>query len=347
MNPTLAPEEEAFRERSSSFLAEFAGVDSFFFHEGEHDADVDRLYRALGERGWLVLAWPSRRRRARPSSRSTSSSCGTRWRTPVRPGRHSAPASSPRRSSPTAPEQKERFLPGLRRGRGLLLPRLLRARGGVRSPGRPHERCATATTTSSTGEKRWTCGGHRADYLWVLCRTGSDRGPVPRAEPADRRPAIARDLDLADPVARRRAVQRGPVRRSAGPGREQGRPGERGVVADGGVAGNGAARAVLSPGRVERDFEELRACARGAALDADPVVRARLADLAVEVAEVRVLSLVLLEAVEHGRPAVVEAACNKLAGSERANGSPASPPTPVRPKRWCRARSSSSSGGSR
>ena len=24
-----------------------------------------------------------------------------------------------------------------------------------------------------TGEKRWTSGGHRADYLWVLCRTGT------------------------------------------------------------------------------------------------------------------------------------------------------------------------------
>ena len=23
------------------------------------------------------------------------------------------------------------------------------------------------------GEKRWTSGGHRADYLWVLCRTGT------------------------------------------------------------------------------------------------------------------------------------------------------------------------------
>ena len=74
----------------------------------------------------------------------------------------------------------------------------------------------------------------------------------------------------------------------------------------------------FSPGRVERDFEELRTWLRGSGLDADPVVRARLADLAVEVAEVRVLSLVLLEAVEHGRPAVVEAACNKLAGSELA-----------------------------
>ncbi len=48
-------------------------------------------------------------------------------------------------------------------------------------------------------------------------------------------------------------------------------------------------------------------------LAADPVVRHHLAALAVELAEVKALSLSLLEAVQHGRPGVVEAAFNKLA----------------------------------
>jgi alkylation response protein AidB-like acyl-CoA dehydrogenase len=46
------------------------------------------------------------------------------------------------------------------------------------------------------------------------------------------------------------------------------------------------------------------------------VVRHHLAGLAVEVAEVEALTLDMLQAVQEGRPAVVEAAANKLWGSE-------------------------------
>ena len=58
MNPTLAPEEEAFRQEVVEFLASREQADAFFWHEVEHDAAVRRLYRELGEKGWLSLAWP-------------------------------------------------------------------------------------------------------------------------------------------------------------------------------------------------------------------------------------------------------------------------------------------------
>ena len=45
-------------------------------------------------------------------------------------------------------------------------------------------------------------------------------------------------------------------------------------------------------------------------------MRHHLADLAVEVAEVEALTLEMLQAVQDGRSAVVEAAANKLWGSE-------------------------------
>ena len=51
MNPTLAPEEEAFRQEVVEFLASREQADAFFWHEVEHDAAVRRLYRELGEKG--------------------------------------------------------------------------------------------------------------------------------------------------------------------------------------------------------------------------------------------------------------------------------------------------------
>ena len=56
MNPTLAAEEEDFRQEVVEFLAAREQADAFFWHEGEHDAAVRRLYRELGEKGWLSLA---------------------------------------------------------------------------------------------------------------------------------------------------------------------------------------------------------------------------------------------------------------------------------------------------
>ena len=48
------------------------------------------------------------------------------------------------------------------------------------------------------------------------------------------------------------------------------------------------------------------------------MVRETIADLAVEVAEVEALALLMLAAIQRGEAGVVEAACNKLAGSELA-----------------------------
>ncbi len=79
----------------------------------------------------------------------------------------------------------------------------------------------------------------------------------------------------------------------------------------------------FSPKRVLRDFEDLVAWLREAQLDKDPVVRHHLARLAVEVAEVQALSLDMLQAVQDGRAAVVEAASNKLC---RQRGLPAHRP---------------------
>jgi alkylation response protein AidB-like acyl-CoA dehydrogenase len=63
---------------------------------------------------------------------------------------------------------------------------------------------------------------------------------------------------------------------------------------------------------VRRDLEEMVALVKGAGLARDPVVRRALADLAVEVDEVEMHGLLVLDAMQKGRPAVAEAAANKI-----------------------------------
>ncbi|HEY4333469.1 MAG TPA: acyl-CoA dehydrogenase family protein, partial [Ilumatobacteraceae bacterium] len=173
MNPSLAPDEEAFRKEVVAFLADYAETDAFFLHEGEHDRRVKTLYRALGERGWLSIGWPvevggmglgpmfefalwdemAYARAARPPLGS-----GIIAKTLIAFG---------------TDEQRERYLPGLRAGTtffslGYSEPEAGSDLGGVRTRAE-----LDGDHYVLNGEKRWTSGGHRADYLWVLCRTGT------------------------------------------------------------------------------------------------------------------------------------------------------------------------------
>ncbi len=74
----------------------------------------------------------------------------------------------------------------------------------------------------------------------------------------------------------------------------------------------------FSPKRVQRDFEQLVELIQRTGRGDDPVVRSTVADLAVELAECEALSLLMLAAIQRGEAGVVEAASNKLAGSELA-----------------------------
>ena len=169
----LAPEEEAFRSEVVEFLAGHGPVDGFFFHEAEHDTAVRALYRALGERGWLSLSWPveaggkalapvyefvlwdemAYARAARPPLGS-----GIVAKTIIRYG---------------TDDQRERFLPGLRAGTTFFSLGYSEPEAGSDLAGVRTRAVRDGDHYVLTGEKRWTSGGHRADYLWVLCRTGT------------------------------------------------------------------------------------------------------------------------------------------------------------------------------
>jgi alkylation response protein AidB-like acyl-CoA dehydrogenase len=315
LNTALAPEEEAFRQEVVAFLDAHGPVNGFFFHEGAHDTAVRALYRALGERGWLSLAWPvelgggglppvyefllwdemAYARAARPPLGS-----GIVAKTIIRYG---------------TDDQRSRFLPGLRAGTtffslGYSEPEAGSDLGGVRT---------RATLDGDhyvlRGEKRWTSGGHRADYLWVLCRTGTTESHT-------------RGLTLLIVDRRSPGVSISPIPSLDGERFNEVRFDDVAVPVENRVGGQDEAWSLMveslaterhvqfSPKRVQRDFEDLVALVRECGRQGDPVVRDRLAELAVEVAEAKALSLLMLDAVQHDRPAVVEAACNKLAGSE-------------------------------
>jgi alkylation response protein AidB-like acyl-CoA dehydrogenase len=315
LNPTLAPDEEAFRLEVVAFLAAHGPVNGFFHHEGEHDSAVRSLYRALGERGWLSLAWPvemgggglpqvyefllwdemAYARAARPPLGS-----GIVAKTIIGYG---------------TGDQRERFLPGLRAGTtffslGYSEPEAGSDLGGVRT-----RAVLEGDRYRLSGEKRWTSGAHRADYLWVLCRTGTIESHT-------------RGLTLLIVDRRSPGVTIAPIPSLDGERFNEVRFDDVEVPVENRVGDQDEAWSLMveslaterhvqfSPKRVQRDFEDLVALVTRCGLQHDPVVRHRLGDLAVGLAEVKALSLVLLDAVQHERPAVVEAACNKLAGSE-------------------------------
>lgn len=317
MNLDLGSDLEAFRHEVRDFLEDYRDTDGFFHHEGDHHEATVRLYRALGERNWLALAWPvevggegrhpvyefvlwnemARFRAARPPLGS-----GIVAKTIIAAGTE---------------EQKARFLPPLRSAE-------IAFSLGYSEPEAGSDLAALRTRAVRdgdvyrlTGEKRWTSGGHRADYLWVLCRTGAqeDRGRALTILIVDRRspgitispiPAVTGERfneiffdDVEVPVANRVGEENGGWRLIA-----ESLATERHVQ--------------FSPARVQQDFEDLVAWLEAQGLTDDPVVRHRLADTAVLVAEVEAHALAMLEAVQAGRDAVAEAAANKLAGSEAA-----------------------------
>jgi alkylation response protein AidB-like acyl-CoA dehydrogenase len=315
MNPTFAPEEESFRRQVVDFLAGREPVDGFFFHEDEHAAAKRRLYAELGERGWLSLAWPTE--------------VGGGGRPPIYEfilwnemayARAARPPLGPGIVAKTliaygTADQRARFLPGLRAGTlffslGYSEPEAGSDLGGVRTRARRE-----GDVYVLNGEKRWTSGGHRADFLWVLCRTGDveshSRGltllivdrqspgisisPIPSLD-GERFNEVRFD-DVEVPVANR--------------------VGDENAAWSMMVESLATERHVqFSPKRVVRDFEELVELVTRSGKANDPVVRAAVSELAVEVAEVEALGLLMVGAIQRGDAGVVEAACNKLAGSE-------------------------------
>jgi alkylation response protein AidB-like acyl-CoA dehydrogenase len=305
----------AFRDEVRGFLAghpELLAPRQFFSGRGGRTRE---LYRALGARGWLSLRWPV--------------DLGGGGRSPAydyllwnelayaraaRPDLAAGVVAATLIEHGTA-EQHARFLPGIRSGDTGFALGYSEPEAGSDLAGLRTRAIADGDTYVVRGEKRWTSDAHNSRYLWLLCRTG---------EPADRsRGLTLLILDLAAP-----GVTIHPIPTIDGHRLNHIFLDDVAVPAANRVGPEGGAWRLirealaverhlqLLPGRVQRDFDELWRRARSTGRLHREVVRDRVVDLAVDVAEVETQALETLAAMEAGIDATVPAARVKLLGTE-------------------------------
>ncbi len=307
----FSAEQEAFRAEVVAFLAGWRDLDGFFC-QGHRWDRVKQLFRAMGARGWLSLGWPAD---------AGGAGLPLVWEYVLwDEAAYARAARNPLASGIVAKtlarygtsDQQRRWLPPIRAGEihfslGYSEPEAGSDLASVRCRAERH-----GDSYVVTGEKCWQSYAQDMDYLWLLCRTGAQesrgrglsllivdlRAPGVRVAPL---PTL--DGDQLNAVYLDGAVV--PVEQRVGP-----EDGAWGIMAE---ALADERHIQFPPGRVRRDLEEVAAWAGARGLDADPVVRRRMAELAAEVQEVEMLALRVLDAMLKGRAAVVEAAANKVA----------------------------------
>ncbi len=172
MNFDFAPEQEAFRAEVVAFLADWRDLDAFFL-QGHKWPDVAKLFRAMGERGWLSIGWP----RAAGGAGLPLAFEYILWDEVA----YARVARNPLASGIVAKTIARWGTPrsnnaGCRRSaRGELHFSL-----GYSEPEAGSDlasvRCRAERRGSSyvvTGQKCWQSYAQDMDYLWLLCRTGS------------------------------------------------------------------------------------------------------------------------------------------------------------------------------
>jgi len=303
----------AFQKEVRAFLEDWSDLDAYLSH-GARWTRVRDLFRALGDRGWLSLAWPEAmgglgrsplfeyvlwdevawaRAARNPLSTIVARTlirCGTdaqrgHWLEPIRRGEiHFALGYSEPEAGSDLASLRTR---AERRGDVYLV----------------------------NGEKCWQSYAGHVDYLWLLCRTGEpgSRGAglslmiVDRDAPGltiSPLPTLEGDAlyecrfeGVEVPVDRRVGPEDGAWRLMAE------------ALAD--------ERHIQFPaGRLRRDLAEVWAWLVEIGRDTDPVVRAEFADLTVRVLEAEILALQVVELTKRGRDATVAAAANKVFHTE-------------------------------
>jgi len=310
----FSAEERAFRAEVVEFLKDYRSLDAYLGHDPKWPGVLD-LFRAMGKRGWLALAWPRDVGGLEKSAayeyllwdevayaRAARNPLGAGIvaRTIIRCGSEA---------------QKQRWLPPIRTGElqfslGYSEPEAGSDLASVRCRAERHGEVYVVS-----GEKCWQSYAQNTDYLWLLCRTGppESRGNglslliVDLKAPGVRiGPLPTLDGDQLNEVHLDRVEV--PVDQRIGP--------ENGAWKIMGEALADERHIQFPPGRLRRDLEEVVAWVRKLGLERDPVVRHTLAELAVGVREAEVHALRVLDAMTKGRPAAVEAAANKVVHTE-------------------------------
>lgn len=310
MNFRFSDDEEAFRAEVRAFLEPWRDLDGFF-GQGHKWPQVAQLFREMAGRGWLAMSWPE--------------PCGGLGRGPAmeyilwdavayaRAARNPLSAGIVARSLVRygTVEQQARWLPPIRSGEihfslAYSEPEAGSDLGSLRTRA---ERDGDVYVID--GQKCWQSYAQDMDYFWLLARTGTpeSRGAGTSLFICDKNapgvtvhPLPTLDGDQLNAVHFESV--RVPADQRVGP--------EDGAWAIMGEALADERHIQFPPGRVRRDLEEMVAWVKAAGLASDPVVRHTLADLAVQVDEVEMHGLLVLDAMQRGRPAAVEAAANKV-----------------------------------
>jgi alkylation response protein AidB-like acyl-CoA dehydrogenase len=272
---------------------------------------VKALFAAMGERGWLSIGWPE----AAGGSGLPITYEYILWDEVA----YARAARNPLASGIVAKtiarygtaEQIARWLPPIRSG-------ALHFSLGYSEPEAGSDlasvRCRAVRRGDHyvvTGQKCWQSYAQDMDCLWLLCRTGSQesrgRGlsmlivelgapgvrvaPLPTLDGDQLNEVFLDDVEV-------------PVSHRIGP--------EDGAWKMMGEALADERHIQFPPKRVRRDLEEVIEWLRRRERLDEPVVRRALAELAVQTLEVEMHGLRVLDAMLRGRPAVAEAAANKV-----------------------------------
>ncbi len=310
MNFSFRPEEEAFRQEVRAFLADHRDLDGFF-RQGQVWPEVKAMFQAMGERGWLALAWPREvgglgggpvlefllwDEVAHARAARNPLAAGIVARTLIRHG---------------SEEQQAKWLPPIRSGDlhfslAYSEPEAGSDLAGLRTRAELH-----GDRYVVDGRKIWQSYAQDMDCLWLLARTGAPdsrgRGLSLMMVPIDTPGVEVTPHPTLDGDQLNEVLLEGvevPVENRVGA--------ENGAWSIMAEALADERHIQFPPGRVRRDVEEMSAWVVAQGLDRDPRVRARMADLAVRALEVEMHGLRVLDAMQKGRPAVVEAAANKV-----------------------------------
>jgi alkylation response protein AidB-like acyl-CoA dehydrogenase len=309
----FGPEEEAFRQDVRALLLDWAELDAYLCH-GPKWPQVAALFRALGGRGWLSLAWPKADGGlGLPPSYEYILWDEVAFARAARSPLATIVARTLLRAGTAA--QRERWLPPIRSGAihfalGYSEPEAGSDLAGLRTRA---ERRGDGYVV--TGDKCWQSYAGHVDQLWLLARTGepSSRGGglslfiVDRASPGlSLTPLPTLDGDALFACRFDEVIV--PAERRVGP--------EHGAWQLMGEALADERHIQFPAGRLKRDLLEVAACLRRLGRHDAPDVRSGLAELAVAVLEAEALALRVVELTQAGRSAVAEAAANKVFHTE-------------------------------
>jgi alkylation response protein AidB-like acyl-CoA dehydrogenase len=309
----FGPEEDAFRAEVQGFLADWADLDAYLCH-GPKWPRVAALFRALGARGWLSLAWPKAQGglglppsyeyilwdEAAYARAARSPLLTIVARTLLRAG---------------SDEQRARWLPSIRAGE-------LHFALGYSEPEAGSDLASLRTRAVRRGDayvvdgdKCWQSYAGHVDQLWLLARTGEagSRGGGLSLFIVDREsPGLTlTPLPTLDGDALWACRFEGvtvPADRLIGP--------EHGAWQLMAEALADERHIQFPAGRLRRDLAELAAWLRATGRDGDPLVRREFAELAVAAREAEALALRVVELTQAGRSAAAEAAANKVFHTE-------------------------------